>query len=236
MRIAAGDLDRMDAARRPTSASSSSAGTTRFTSPRRCASCASMKSPVTSISKTLLAPHVSGRPTLGVAQEQPDIDARHREAGVVRRHGEVAHRHQLAARGGGDAVHARDHGLRQLGELHHELPAQAEQALLEVERVVAAHLLEVVAGAEGLALAGDDHHAHRLVARDLVDRGDQGLEHLERERIELLQAVERDFGTAGISRRRMGASVSTTGLDSAFIVLSPPGFMIAGLGGHGRQR
>ena len=38
------------------------------------------------------------------------------------------------------------------------------------------------------------------------------------------------------SRRRMGASVSTTGLDSAFIVLSPPGFMIAGLGGHGRQR
>jgi len=44
--------------------------------------------------------------------------------------------------------------------------------------------------------AGDHHHAHRLVACDLVDRGDQRLEHLERERVELLRTVQREGGHA----------------------------------------
>ena len=48
-------------------------GTTGFTSPRRCASAASMKSPVTSISKASLRPMLRDRPTLGVAQKRPTL-------------------------------------------------------------------------------------------------------------------------------------------------------------------
>ena len=117
---------------------------------------------------------------------------------MIGSHGEVAHRHQLAARRGGDAVHTGDHRLRQLGELHHELAAQAEQALLELELVIAAHLLEVVPGAKGLAFAGQHHHAHAVVGGDRVHRGDQGLEHFVGQGVELMRTVQRQRGDTTI--------------------------------------
>jgi hypothetical protein len=43
------------------------------------------------------------------------------------------------------------------------LPHCLEQLLLVVLARVGTHLLEVVAGAEGLAGAGDDHGAHGFV-------------------------------------------------------------------------
>jgi hypothetical protein len=71
-------------------------------------------------------------------------------------------RHQLAAGGGREAVHHGDHRLRQrtsfcIIALHDEEAPRPRPANMS------AHLLQVVAGAEGAAGAGDHHHAHRFV-------------------------------------------------------------------------
>jgi len=55
-----------------------------------------------------------------------------------------------------------------------------------------------MAGAEGLALACEHDHTHAFVTRDLVDGGDQRLEHLEGERVELLRTVQRQRGHAAL--------------------------------------
>src|SRR5882762_8854968 len=62
--------------------------------------------------------------------EHADVDAGKRESGLLRGHSQVAHRDQLAARGGGDAVHPGEHRLGQLGQLDHHAVAVREQLLL----------------------------------------------------------------------------------------------------------
>ena len=98
------------------------------------------------------------RATIGVEQNRPYLDARGREPAVVAAYREIAGGDQLAAGGGGDAVHARDHRLRQAGQRGHHARAAVEQGAHRGVAQVGTHLLEVVAGAERLAGTGDHHH------------------------------------------------------------------------------
>ncbi len=79
-----------------------------------------MNSPVTSISNAALRDRLRDKRHARRRAEQPDVDAADGEARVARGDRQVAHRDQLAAGGGGDAVHARDHRHRQaLDRQHH---------------------------------------------------------------------------------------------------------------------
>lgn len=70
-------------------------------------------------------------------------------------------RHQLATRS--------DHRLWQPRQ--HHVTAAPENIRDEGAVGMGAHFLQVMAGAEGLAGAGDDHHSHAGVAGDGVERG-----------------------------------------------------------------
>ena len=111
-------------------ASRSAAGTTRLTSPHSSAVRASISSPVSSSSIARLRDDVARDADRGRRAEDAGVDAGQAELRVIRRHGEIAHRHELAAGRGGRAVHARDHRLRDLRELQHHPRARVEQAAL----------------------------------------------------------------------------------------------------------
>ena len=104
------------------------------------------------------------------AAEESEFHSGGRELRVRRCDREVALRHQLAARGESETVHARDHGLRYARDAQHELGAARKSVF--GERVITglrAHFLQVVTRAERLAGAGDHDHAHLRVAADVVN-------------------------------------------------------------------
>ena len=68
-------------------------------------------------------------------------------------------------------MHAGDDRLRHAGDGQHQLAALPEQRLHEFLAVIGAHFLEVVAGTEGLAGAGDDDDAHGFAGGDGVEFG-----------------------------------------------------------------
>ncbi len=123
--------------------------------------------------------------------ENPALDPRQRELGCIARHGQIAHGHELAAGGDRDALHARDHGLRQAHEREHHLAALLEKRLLPGLAGVRAHLAQVVPGAEVLARARKDDHASRRVLREAIELGLQREEHRGRERVHAIAPVER---------------------------------------------
>ena len=115
--------------------------------------------------------------------EQAVFHARGREPAVVAAHREIAGGDQLAAGGGGDAVDARDHRLRQAGQRGHHGGAAVEQGAHRRVAQISAHLLEVVAGAERLAGTADHHHPGRGI------HGDPGKLLLEQAQQRIGQAV-----------------------------------------------
>ena len=103
--------------------------------------------------------------------EQADVDARRGEAGLGRGDGEIAACDELAAGGGGDALHRRDHRLRQVDDLlHHRAAGRHDLAEIGAAAVgigaARGEFLEIVAGAERRAVRGQHDRAHRLVRRD----------------------------------------------------------------------
>ena len=93
---------------------------TRLTKPFARASSAEMKSPVTSISNASLRGTLRDSATPGVEQNRPTLTPLTAKRASLRRDGQVAHRDELAAGRGGDALHARDHRHRQaLDRQHH---------------------------------------------------------------------------------------------------------------------
>ena len=104
---------------RSTSASSASGAATRLTRP--------LAQRLVGADEVAGDEHLEGRLAREVARqrharrraEQAEVDAADREARVARGHRQVAHRHQLAAGRGGDALHARDHRHRQLLDRQH---------------------------------------------------------------------------------------------------------------------
>ena len=83
----------------------------------------------------------------------------------------------MAAGGGGNAVHSRDHRLRQAVDGQHHLPALGEQRAVESRVVVGTHFLEIVAGAERRAAPGDDHDPNGFIGRDRIQRRLQRAQH-----------------------------------------------------------
>jgi hypothetical protein len=178
------------------SSSSRSAGTTRFTSP------SSRARP--GIDEFARDQHLEGLLARDVARqrhhrgraEKPDIDPVDPEARALGGHGQIAARHQLAARRGGDAVHLGDHRLRQGGDrLHHRRAAREE--IGEIGRAAIGglasrrHFLQVVARAERLARAADRDDPDRGIPGQPLELGAQRRQHRVRKRVQLLRHVQR---------------------------------------------
>ena len=143
-----------------------------------------MNTPVTSISNAALRAEVARQRDARRRAEQAEVDAAHREARALGRNREVAHRHQLAAGRGRDArARARSPAPAAAARQHHAR-CMREQALVLGQRRRGAHLLQVVAGAEGLAGAGEHDDAHRSSSATLRARS-------ARHRARLGQRVER---------------------------------------------
>jgi hypothetical protein len=175
-----------------------SSGTTRLTSPQSSATSASMNSPVKSISAARLRGQVARQRDGGSRAEETQVHAGSGEARVVRRHGEIALRDELAARRRGEAVHRRDDGLGQGGELLHHRAARCEERVHRLAGIERAHLLQVVAGAESASRTREDHHAHGLVGGEGVELGVQGIEECARQRVVLARAIEDEGGDARV--------------------------------------
>src|SRR5208337_5139302 len=92
----------------------------------------------------------------GRGAEQANLDAGRGKACLVRSDGEVTGGHQLAAGGGGDALHLCDDRLRYGLDAGHKLGADVEDFAVVVE-VTADHLAEVMAGGENFSRGGENH-------------------------------------------------------------------------------
>src|ERR1700730_19395761 len=90
--------------------------------------------------------------------EQSNPHARRGETRALARDYEIARRCELASRGGGDRMHARDHRLRNPLNRQHQLRAQIEFIPVECE-VAPFPFAEVVTGGERWAVAGDYYRA-----------------------------------------------------------------------------
>ena len=193
-----------------TSASSASGAATRLTRPRALRLSASMKSPVSSISIACLRGDVARQGHARRRAEQPEVDAADGELRVGRGDCQVAHRHQLAARRGGDAVHARNHRHRQALDRQHHAACSGRTACVVVQRRLRAHLLQVVAGAERLAGGGQHDGSRRLVVRrSRPTRACNAASIASRQGVELLRPVQRQRDDAAriLRRSTSGSSV-----------------------------
>jgi hypothetical protein len=76
------------------------------------------------------------------------------------------------------------------------LPQRPEQILHESLVVIAAHLLEIVSGTEGLAGTGNDHDAHCGSGAIASSSVLQGTNHGLRQGVELTCAIQRQGGDA----------------------------------------
>ena len=174
-----------------------SIGTTRLTSPQSSAVAASIVSPVSSISITRLRATLRTTPTAGVEQKTPTLIARQREARRIDGDGEVAHRHELAAGRRRDAVHARDHRLRQLRELDHRAAAAVEELALPRFVGVTAQLASRSCPAQKPLPSPAMTTARTSIARrDLIERAFERVEHRPRQRVVALAAVQRQRADA----------------------------------------
>ena len=141
--------------------------------------------------KGLLGADIAHQGHAGCAAEQPVVDAAGGKACLAHRHRQIALRHQLTAGCRGDAMHARDHRHRQLGDAHHQAAATPEQVLVIGELGPLAHFLQVVAGAKGLAVGRQHHGAQAFVGLQRVQGGLQSTQHFFTQRVETLRTVQR---------------------------------------------
>src|SRR4051812_47086148 len=104
--------------------------------------------------------------------EQPDLHARGSEARLFGRDCQIACGHQLTACGGGNAVNLGDHWLRNGGNGLHKLAAHRKLVLVELGRL-ADHFAQIVPGAEGWAIAADDHYGQIWMRADRPETADE---------------------------------------------------------------
>ena len=88
-------------------------------------------------------------------------------------------------------MHLGDHRHGQLVDGQHHAAALGEQVLIERQLGVGGHVLEVVTGAEGLAVGREHHDADRLVLGDAAECLLQRGQHLVAEGVEALGIVQR---------------------------------------------
>ena len=131
-----------------TSSSSSAGRHDAVDRPQSPPCAASIGQPVSSISRARLRPIARESGDHRRRAEEADLHARRGERRVLGRDGEVAGGHELAARRRGDAVHLRDHRLRQLGGISPSARSRRRTAAGRTRRSAADHLAEVVPGGE----------------------------------------------------------------------------------------
>ena len=144
-----------------------------------------------------LAPDAAGDGHHRRVAEPAAAAAGRREARFLGRDGEVGAGDQLAPRGGGEAVHARDDGLRHALDGPHQLGAHAEELAHAVE-IALDHVGEVVPGREDRPVGRQDHGADLRVRRQAMECVQQ-LPHVRfRERVPALGPVHRDGAESGV--------------------------------------
>src|SRR5512140_1849395 len=135
-------------------------------------------------------------------RDQPAMDVRPREARRVARDDEIASQRRVRAEPGGCAVDGRDGRLghvvqQRLRVVHPLLALPAVEGDLSGRRTHAPlHAGDVAAGAEPLAVAGQDQGPNRLVGSDPLQRGDELGAHVVTHGVALIRAVQEDGGDA----------------------------------------
>ena len=184
--------------------------------PSRAPSRASISSPVTQHLHHALARDVARRRRrAGVEQKRPTLTPRQREARVVGGDGEVAHRRPAGSR------------PRSRCRARARSPAAAARVSFSIMRLqasnssrchagvgVRAHLLQVVAGAEALAGAGDARRRARPRRPPTSSSSRCSAASMSRrQRVEALAAVQRQRAHAAARRRaaRTGSIAASTG-------------------------
>ena len=110
--------------------------------------------------------------------------------------------HQLAARGGRQPRDHAHHGHRHLADQHHHLLAGVEYLHVVAVTLLRRHLLEVVPGAEHLALAAQHDGPDRLVLGGAAEVLQEAVHHGEGEAVPGGGAGQRDGRHPGLRPRR----------------------------------
>ena len=175
------------------SSASASAGTTATTSPNRSASAADSDVPEQcQLGGLGRSDQPWQEPRRAAVGHQPDPPEREHEARPLRRDAQVAGERERRPGPGRDAV---DRADDRLGQRAHR-PDDRVVALADLDRergrVGFEPFLEVLAGTERPAGAGQHDRPHGPVPPDRPERGEQLGLHRDRQRVERLGPIERD--------------------------------------------
>jgi len=145
-------------------------------------------------------PH--GRATEG---EEPALGLEDPEHGALPRHPDVGRLEDLGPARDGPSLDRRDQRLAQVVVAQQGLPVQVRvlgHAVLVLFGVAAAHRLEVHAGAERPAGAGEDGAADVVVAVDLLPGVLHADQHRQAQRVLRLRTVHRHDGGRAVALER----------------------------------
>ena len=195
----------MSRASRSASSSSCPAGTTLFTSPMRCASAASMNSPVRTSSRALFSPTLIGSnfvaPPVIVMPALPSGNPNLAfSAATIRSESIAISNPPPTASPRTDAITTfrasaddpRD-GLETLGNVFHDVENRVNLAGLDL-RILLERDLQILAGAEGISDARDDDRLDLRVIRCLAQCTHERPEFFRAQRIQDLGPIEPDPG------------------------------------------
>ena len=138
-------------------------------------------------------------------RKQPPLGFEDAEDGALPRHPDIRGLQDLGPSGDGPALHRRDQRLAQVVVAQERLPVQVRvlcHAGLVPLGVTAAHGLEVHAGTEGPAGAGEDGAANFVVAVDLLPRILHADQHRQAQGVLRLRSVHGDDGGGALAFER----------------------------------
>ena len=166
-----------------------------MTSPASRASVAPSGSPATRIANRTVATQRThqGAGQAGVGNQADAPESGH-EARLLGGHDQVGGKGEAHAGTRGDAVHRGHHRLRKVAQRADQRVVLARQDAAEV--ALAAPTAQVGASAEGTPGSGEHHAAHRIVAGDALQAGQQLPAERGIERVERIGAVEGQRGDA----------------------------------------
>ena len=125
--------------------------------------------------------------------KEADLHTGRAEGRALLGEGEIAGGNQLAPSGCGDTAHHRNDRLRDALDHGHQLNALVENALILARRPID-QFAEIMTGREHRAVGGQDDDAHVASLADVRQRAGQLRHELQRQRIPLLGAVQRQRG------------------------------------------
>ncbi|MCY1393695.1 hypothetical protein D9M71_85980 [compost metagenome] len=132
------------------------------------------------------------------AGHDPEVDLRLAEAGVFAGDEDVGVHGQFAAAAQAEAI---DGGDQRLAEAGDALPVGQARVIEDADQVALGHFLDIGAGGEGLAAAGDDHDAGFGVLLGGIQFGGQFTQQLGIERVERFRALQGDQADTLLGRQ-----------------------------------